>query len=59
MSVFFTIPVQQTLFCQKDFSLQPRRAFAVTAEGDGAKRTGSRTEGLTGLLYFAKILFVF
>ena len=30
----------------------------VTGAGDKAKGTGSRTEGVTSLLYFAKILFV-
>jgi len=30
----------------------------VTGAGDRAQGTGSRTEGVTGSLYFAKILFV-
>jgi hypothetical protein len=55
MSVFF-LPVQPALFYQTDCSLPPRRPFAVTGTGDRAKGTGSRTEGVTGLLYFAKIV---
>jgi len=55
---FFSFPVQPALFYQTDCSVPSRRPFAVTGAGDRAQGTGSRTEGVTGSLYFAKILFV-
>jgi len=58
MCVVFFNPVQPALFYQTDSSLPLRRLFAVTGAGDRTKGTGSRTEGVAGLLCFAKILFV-